>query len=313
MSNHATSFAKRRIVGSTGRKAALMIAADVCDDYGVMWGGVDYFAGVLECHRDTAIGYLQKLEEDGHLERIRRWKPDGSPTTSLIVLAPREEARGALLDPRKHPEFSRLITAHLAKPKSESPAPKSGKPTSGSTPAQVGIHPGPSRDSRHNTSTDTSTKDTSAAAARTSATKIAELYRAEVAPHLAKVPQWQPALVKGADLQVSTLMEGAPDAPWGMIAASAAAARLAGDLTTGSPVTGLQFKLQDWTRGKLEGDAKGPRSSEAARAQVERLRALEAAEEERQDAADAADLGPEWDGGEVVDGEIVRDDDGPRS
>ncbi|WP_210492262.1 hypothetical protein [Patulibacter sp. SYSU D01012] len=273
MSNHATSFAKKRITGATGRKAALMIAADVCDDYGVMWGGVDYFAGVLECHRETAISYLQKLEDGGHIERIRRWKPDGSPTTSLIVLAPRDEDRGNLLDPRNHPEYGRLITAHLSKPKSGSSVPKSEKPTSGSSHAQVGIHPGPSRDSRHNTSTDTPARDTSAAERARSeqpAVDAMAVYRDDVEQHMRGVAQWAPALMAGAEVGIVSLIQANPGAPWAQIAASAAAARLSGDLTTARPLTALEFKLRDWTRGALGADGSGSRDSwEGARVQLE--------------------------------------------
>jgi hypothetical protein len=178
MSTDALSFAKSRRAGNPGRKATLMIAADVCDEYGVMFGGVAYLAKVLECHRDTVINHPQRLEQDGHLERIRRFRADGRQTTSLLVLAPRDAHRGAMLDPRNHPEYGELIAMHLATTSGSTPGKsrpgdetESGSSTgksrpgphteSGFTPDEVGIYPGPSRDFRPNTSTDTSANTSS--------------------------------------------------------------------------------------------------------------------------------------------------------
>lgn len=115
MSVAALDWAKRRATGQTGRKCTLLLLADVCNHHGVSYASLEYLGEVCECHPDTVGNHLRRLEADGHLVRIPRWRSDGKPTSTLTVLAPRAADRGSMLPEGEDPEHGPLIRAHLAK------------------------------------------------------------------------------------------------------------------------------------------------------------------------------------------------------
>lgn len=126
-----------------------------------------------------------------------------------------------------------------------------GAPAGDGTPPGVSAVPG-KKDHQGSTTQKSAADARESDEDRTEKVRMASaIYAEHVREHVESVPEWEPAMVRGAANGILSLIQGAPSAPWAMIAASAAAARAGGDLTTGSPIVALQFKLQDWTRGGL--------------------------------------------------------------
>lgn len=76
----------------------------------------------------------------------------------------------------------------------------------------------------------------------------------QVAKKLSTVPEWDHALIAGAELACFSVVQAEPNAPWVSIAARVAASRLdvsSGSIRTNSPRMALEFGLTDWRSGRM--------------------------------------------------------------
>lgn len=137
MSIEALDWAIRQTAGARGRKATLILVANIASQSGIVYAGVEYFAEKTECSRDTIIRDMAALEELGLLVRIKRRRKDGAPTSTLTVLAPGED-RGNLEDPEDDPVFG-VDVVGWRRPKSQ----VADDPKSQSAEAQVADCPEP--------------------------------------------------------------------------------------------------------------------------------------------------------------------------
>jgi len=92
MSVLAMTWAWGRSVGHPAQKLVLMALADHADDRGICHPGIERIAQKVELAPRTVRRYLGQLEEDGHIQRRRRRRKNGTLGTYQYRLRiPRQE------------------------------------------------------------------------------------------------------------------------------------------------------------------------------------------------------------------------------
>lgn len=86
MSVEALTWAKKVRTGDSGAKLVLMILADYANHDLVAWPSHQTLADTTELSVRSVIRKLEILEERGLIERVHRYREDGSPTSNQYFL-----------------------------------------------------------------------------------------------------------------------------------------------------------------------------------------------------------------------------------